>query len=143
MTVCKRILIASLAFAPSIALASPAAGKAGTFVTTGGRTKLAMTTLAVTPTTMKVRLTDSTKMAFNGTTRTVTLVKQRGGVPGWTAYGADATKGHPGIDMTIQDKALAGGHGIVGMNLTAWDPLLGGPKDYGIHFQLAGKGIAK
>jgi hypothetical protein len=142
MILCKRIVIAALTFAPAVAMATPAAGKAGTFYTTGGRTKLAMTTLSITPTSMKVRLTDATKLAFARRSTTVTLYRSTTApASGWAAYEAEATKSHPGIDMTIEHKALAGGHGLVGMNLTAWDPLLGGPLDYGMHFQLAGRGL--
>ena len=86
---------------------------------------------------MKVRLTD-------GTSTTVTLAGRHGSASGErTALEAAATKRHPCIELTNEYEALAGGHGIVGIDLTAWDALLEDPKDYGFHFQLAGQGGKK
>ena len=139
MTSAKHVLALCLAAAPAVALAAPPASL-GTFHTTGGQTKLRMDVLSHDGATMKVRLSDPTKIAFNAARRSETLVlhRDRGGSPGWTAYASRETKGKDLVHVTIENAALAGKHGKVGMELNQWDPLLDGTKSYGYHFQLAG-----
>lgn len=137
----KNTLLALMLLAPGAAMAGAPAAPAGVFHTTGGQHKLQMQTLSVTPTGMKVRFTDSTKVAFNGRQRSATVTLRRmqdtGSANDWARYEGQSKAGRWGFDMTMQKKALTGARGaIIGLGLTQWDGLLGGPRDYSIHFQL-------
>ena len=116
-----------------------AGGAANTFVTTGGKTALSMTTLKTKSDGILVRFADKTKLAFNGRQRSATVFLKRdaGASPGWTPFSGTAKAGGWKFDVTVQDQGLRGQRGaLVGVNLTEQEPFTKVMRGYGIHFQL-------